>query len=45
MPPVMAMGQAAGTAAALCVKTGATPRSLDAAALVKTLREQGAFLG
>ena len=45
MPPVMAMGQAAGTAAALCVKTGASPRSLDAAALVKTLKEQGAFLG
>ena len=45
MPPVMAMGQAAGTAAALCVKTGATPRTLDATALVKTLKDQGAFLG
>ena len=45
MPPCMAMGQAAGTAAALCVKTGSTPRTLDAASLVKTLKAQGAFLG
>ena len=45
MPPVMAMGQAAGTAAALCVKGGMTPRKLDAAALTAKLREQGAFLG
>ena len=45
MPPVMAMGQAAGTAAALCVKGGTTPRKLDAAALTAKLREQGAFLG
>ena len=45
MPPVMAMGQAAGTAAALCVGTGATPRSLDAAKLVATLKSQGVFLG
>lgn len=45
MPPCMAMGQAAGTAAALCVKTGATPRALDASKLVATLREQKAFLG
>ena len=37
--------QAAGTAAALCVKTGATPRSLDATALAKTLKNQGVFLG
>ena len=45
MPPCMAMGQAAGTASALCVKTGATPRTLDATALVKSLKDQGAFLG
>lgn len=45
MPPVMAMGQAAGTAAALCLKTGATPRTLDTARLVATLKAQKAFLG
>jgi len=45
MPPVMAMGQAAGTAAALCVKSGATPRKLDATTLRTALRGQGAFLG
>ena len=45
MPPVMAMGQAAGTAAALCVKTGKTPRTLDVTTLVTTLKEQKAFLG
>ena len=45
MPPVMAMGQAAGTAAALCLKTGATPRTLDTAKLVATLKAQKAFLG
>ena len=45
MPPCMAMGQAAGTAAALAIKTGTTPRALDAAMLLKTLKAQGAFLG
>ena len=45
MPPVMAMGQAAGTAAALCVKTGKTPRTLDVDNLVATLKSQKAFLG
>ena len=45
MPPCMAMGQAAGTAAALCLKTGMMPRTLDAASLVKTLKSQGSFLG
>ena len=44
MPPCMAMGQAAGTAAALCLKSGTTPRSLDSAKLVATLKAQGAFL-
>jgi hypothetical protein len=45
MPPVMAMGQAAGTAAALCLKTGTTPRTLDTANLVARLKEQKVFLG
>ena len=45
MPPCMAMGQAAGTAAALCVRSGAAPRTLDPAKLVGTLKAQGAFLG
>lgn len=45
MPPAMALGQAAGTAAALCVKTGSSPRALDAAKLVATLKLQKAFLG
>ena len=45
MPPAMAMGQAAGTAAALCVKTGVTPRALNAAQLVDLLKKQGVFLG
>jgi len=37
----IAMGQAAGTAAALCVKNGVTPRELDASLLRHTLKEQG----
>ena len=45
MPPCMAMGQAAGTAAALALQGGVTPRALDAAKLVATLRAQKAFLG
>ena len=45
MPPCMAMGQAAGTAAALCLKSGTTPRALDAGKLVATLKAQGVFLG
>jgi hypothetical protein len=45
VPPSMAMGQAAGTAAALCAASGALPRSLDASALVETLKGQGVFLG
>ncbi len=45
MPPCMAMGEAAGTAAALCAKSGTTPRNLDSALLAATLKEQGAFLG
>ena len=45
MPPAMALGEAAGTAAALCVQTGATPRTLDTAKLVAQLKAQNAFLG
>ena len=45
MPPAMAMGQAAGTAAAMCIKGGCSPRSLDALELRKKLSENGVFLG
>ena len=45
MPPCMAMGEAAGTAAALALKANVAPRALDAAALVSRLRELGVFLG
>ena len=44
MVTVMSYGQAAGTAAALCVKMGVTPRELDVSALQKTLAEQGALV-
>ena len=44
MPPAMAMGQAAGTAAALACADGVAPRALDAARLVSTLRAQKVFL-
>ena len=44
VPPSMAMGQAAGTAAALCAESGVTPRALDPAKLIRSLREQGAHL-
>ena len=44
MPPCMAMGQAAGTAAAMSVKEGCTPRALDAQKLRKVLKENGVYL-
>ena len=44
MPPCFAMGQAAGTAAALAVATGQTPRSLDAQLLRSRLGEQGCYI-
>ena len=44
MPPCMALGQAGGTAAALALKTGATPRTVDRKALLDTLKAQGACL-
>ena len=45
MGPCMAMGQAVGTAAAMCVRGGLREaRELDTAALQRRLREQGAVL-
>jgi hypothetical protein len=44
MATCMAMGQAAGTAAALAVGAGTTPRGLGAADLRERLRLDGAFL-
>jgi hypothetical protein len=44
MPPCMAMGQAAGTAAALSCAAGASPRTLDPGILVSALRADGAYL-
>jgi hypothetical protein len=44
MATCMAMGQAAGTAAALCFRKGLTPRKLDAGELRSVLIEQGAYL-
>jgi len=41
----MAMGQGAGTAAALCVKECVPPRRLDVKKLQKVLKEQGVYLG
>lgn len=44
-PQVMAIGEGAGTAAALCVKQGLnSTRELDAKLLRETLRKQGAFV-
>jgi hypothetical protein len=39
------MGQAAGTAAAIAIKDGTTPRNVDISKLVSTLKERKAFLG
>ena len=43
-PAASMMGQAAGTAAAQSIKTGQAANELDTEQLVKTLRENGAFL-
>jgi len=44
MAPIMAIGQAAGAAAALCAVTNTTPRRLDVKRLQDTLTAQGAEL-
>lgn len=44
IPPCMATGQAAGTAAALAVQTGAGVKQVDVSALQRRLRDQGAIL-
>ena len=44
MATCMAMGQAAGTAAALAVRCGTTPRALDPEMLRSTLADAGALL-
>ena len=45
MPPCMAMGQAAGIAAAIAVNGGTAPRNVDASELRKLLLKNKAFLG
>jgi hypothetical protein len=45
MPPAFAMGQAAGTAAAMAVRAGVPPRRVDVGALQRALLAQGAYLG
>lgn len=45
MPPAMALGQASGAAAALCIKAGIQPRDLDYADLRAELLKQGVYLG
>lgn len=45
MPTVAALGEAAGTAAALCAREGSSPKKLDPEQLRGALREQGANLG
>jgi hypothetical protein len=44
MVPIMAIGQAAGTAAALCARNRVAPRDLDVRELQRTLLAQGAEL-
>jgi hypothetical protein len=44
IPPCMATGQAAGTAAAMAVASGTSARALDVSALQAQLRDQGAIL-
>ena len=44
MPPCMALGQAAGTAAALALQAGVSVRGLDAKTLRDTLKAQNAYL-
>ena len=43
--PCFAMGQAVGTAAAMCVQQDRTPAMLDVGLLQQRLRQDGAFIG
>jgi len=45
MGPAVVMGQAIGTAAALSIKRGVSPRKLDVQLLKTELKKAGAFLG
>lgn len=45
MPPAMALGQASGIAAALCLKKGCTPATLDYSDLKPELLKQKVYLG
>ena len=45
MAPTMCMGEAAGTAAALCVKTKKSPKEIDVEMLRNQLIKQGAEIG
>jgi len=45
IPPVMVMGEAAGTAAALSLESGVSPRRVDVPTLQKRLVAQGVNLG
>ena len=45
MPPAMAMGQAAGTAAVLALQNAVNPSAVDIKKLRKTLADDGVFLG
>lgn len=45
MAPVMCLGEAAGTSAALCVKTKKSPKEVDVGMLRKQLVAQGAEIG
>lgn len=45
MPPCFAMGQAAGSAAAIAIKDNCRPKDIDTAKLQQILRADGAVLG
>lgn len=45
MPPAFAMGEAAGTAAAIAIEHGITPRTVDIPQLQRALLRQNAYLG
>jgi len=45
MAPIMSIGEAAGTAAALCSKNGTRPRNADVSQIQETLQAQGAEIG